>query len=652
MLAPLTKFLLSLPRPVKRGLVLSSDVFLSALTVWIALALRFETFWLPAKVLAVPIVLAISLSIPLFVARGLYRQIFRFSGVSVIKSLAQVVAIYGLIYFLIFGVIAIEGVPRSVGLTQPMFFFAAAAFSRLLLRWLIQNQESSAWSRSAANRIIVIYGAGSAGQQLARAIQNSDSMRFLAFVDDDKKLWNQAIDHLRVLPPTSLGELAKRDGATEVWLAMPSLTPDQRLAVIESLRHLPLRVRTLPNVTDLISGRVRLSDVRDLDLDELLGREKVAPNQILLNKDVRNRVVLITGAGGSIGAELCRQILLLNPKRLVILDHSEYALYRIHSELVRMLKATEVETDTDTDTDTDTEDSRLVPVLASVRDESQMRAVFLEHQPEVVYHAAAYKHVPMVEHNQAAGILNNVLGTYCCATLAREFEVKRFVLISTDKAVRPTSVMGASKRLAEMVLQVFADQHNGASQTCFTMVRFGNVLGSSGSVVPLFRKQIDNGGPVTLTHPEVTRYFMSITEASQLVIQAGSMARGGEVFLLDMGNPVRILDLAIRMIELSGLRIRDEQNPQGDIEIKVTGLRPGEKLYEELLIGNNPLPTQHPKIMKAEETFIPSDDLMPKITKLKTACESNESNQIRQLLLDLIPEYSPDLSSEAILNAS
>jgi FlaA1/EpsC-like NDP-sugar epimerase len=404
---------------------------------------------------------------------------------------------------------------------------------------------------------------------------------------------------------------------------MPSLTRKRRNEVLDGIRGAHVSVRTLPSVTDLAQGKVSISDVRELDIDDLLGREPVMPNHILLARCVRTKVVMVTGAGGSIGRELCHQILAVGPSKLLLIEQSEFALYGIHQELEKNLSGRLIV---------------LVPLLASVQDDKRMREIMATWHPDTVYHAAAYKHVPLVEHNLAEGIKNNVLGTLLTAQAAVENGVLDFVLISTDKAVRPTNIMGASKRLAEITLQALAATTH---DTKFSMVRFGNVLGSSGSVLPKFRQQIRDGGPITLTHPDVTRYFMTIREASQLVIQAGAMAKGGDVFVLDMGQAVKIMDLARHMIELSGLTVKDRQNSDGDIEIRVTGLRPGEKLYEELLIGNNPKPTSHPRIMKAHEEFIPWAELEDKLKALKIALNVNDFGVIVLMMQQLVAGYTP-----------
>jgi FlaA1/EpsC-like NDP-sugar epimerase len=528
-----------------------------------------------------------------------------------------------------------------LGLTQPTLLFFLIGSSRWLLgRWVgasITGGDRAIWPG------VLIYGAGSAGQQLAHAVNAATQRRFIGFLDDDPALWNNTINGWRVYPREKLDFLIKSKGAKELWLAMPSISGPQRKALVEFLRLHQIRVQTLPNLSDLASGRVRVKDIRELDIDELLGREQVTPDLRLFDSDIKGKTVLVTGAGGSIGSELCRQILAVGPGKLILLDNSEYSLYKINQELGKLVlaKAGQItDTDTDTDTGTDTDTDLVVPILGSVTDDALIRRVFKTWHPDTVFHAAAYKHVPLLESNPVQGIKNNVWGTLVCARHSLEFGVSKFVLVSTDKAVRPTNIMGASKRLAELVVQAFAADSKSL-RTIFTMVRFGNVIGSSGSVIPLFRTQIAGGGPVTVTHPEVTRYFMSIREAAQLVIQAGAMAQGGEVFLLDMGKPVKIAELAREIVELSGFTVRDEQNPRGDIEVKFTGLRAGEKLYEELLIGGNPQITSHPKIMKARETFRGLDELENDLEELLQGISRNDAEATRRILGQLVPEYSP-----------
>jgi FlaA1/EpsC-like NDP-sugar epimerase len=482
---------------------------------------------------------------------------------------------------------------------------------------------------------VLIYGAGSAGRQLAAALKTSPELVVVGLLDDDDRLHGQVLNGLKIYDPATLLDLVAKLRVTQVFLALPSASRARRNEILELVRSARVQVRTLPGVLELAQGKVQVSDLKELDIEDLLGRDPVPPNPLMMAKNITGKVVMVTGAGGSIGSELCRQIVKAGPAALLLVELTEFALYAIENELQSLLL------------EESPVDVRLVPLLANVRDASRMDEILRTWKPHTVYHAAAYKHVPLVEHNPAEGVKNNVLGTLNTAQLAAVHGVSDFVLISTDKAVRPTNVMGTSKRLAEMVLQaqaaVLQGQVQGQSgKTRFSMVRFGNVLGSSGSVVPLFRKQIKDGGPITLTDERITRYFMTIPEAAQLVIQAGAMASGGDVFVLDMGEPVKIIDLAKRMVELSGLALKDEANPNGDIAIAVTGLRPGEKLYEELLIGDNPLPTSHPRIMKAHEDFLPWEELQAKLGGLGLALDANDVPLIRTLLKDLVPGYQPD----------
>jgi FlaA1/EpsC-like NDP-sugar epimerase len=489
----------------------------------------------------------------------------------------------------------------------------------------------------------LIYGAGSAGRQLAGGLLPSSDVKVVGYVDDDDRLHGHNLNGLNIYSPNELARIVERKQVTQIFLAIPSVSQLRRNEVINQLIPLRVQVRTLPGLADLVSGKVTVSDLRELNIEDLLGRDPVVPNPLMLAKNITGKVVMVTGAGGSIGSELCRQIVKAQPSTLLLVELSEFALYEIHRELVAEVREMTVHS----------ADARivkspsLIPLLANVRDAHRMAEILRTWRPATVYHAAAYKHVPLVEHNPAEGIKNNVQGTLVTAMQAALHGVSDFVLVSTDKAVRPTNIMGTTKRLAEMVLQAKAASQvlkfgESAGKTRFSMVRFGNVLGSSGSVVPLFRKQIVEGGPITLTDKRMTRYFMTIPEAAQLVIQAAAMANGGDVFILDMGQPVKILDLAKRMVELSGLTVLDQNNPMGDIEIQVTGLRPGEKLYEELLIGDNPLPTSHPRIMKAHEEFLPWDELESKLNILNGALDSNNVPVFRTLLKELVPGYQPE----------
>jgi FlaA1/EpsC-like NDP-sugar epimerase len=614
--------ILALPRVAKRLVALSVDLGLCILTVWLAYYLRLGEFVSLSGNALFAVGASIAIALPIFIVAGLYRAIFRYSGWPALLTVARAIGIYGLLFASIFTAIGVAGVPRTVGLIQPLLLLLTVGASRALARvWLGDHYQSIL--KQASRPKVLIYGAGTTGRQLAAALSNSHEMQVVGFLDDDDRLHGHVLNGQPIYNATDLVNLVATLNVGDVLLAMPNIGRKRRNEILTQIRSAHVAVRTLPSVTDLAQGKVSISDLRELDIDDLLGREPVAPNHILLCKNIVGKVVLVTGAGGSIGGELCRQILAVAPSKLLLIEQSEFALYAIHQELEEKLAGREF---------------ALVPLLASVQDDDRMREIMSTWHPDTVYHAAAYKHVPLVEHNPAEGIKNNVLGTLRTAQAAAENGVSDFVLISTDKAVRPTNIMGASKRLAEMVLQALAATNPG---TKFSMVRFGNVLGSSGSVVPKFRQQIRDGGPITLTHPEITRFFMTIPEASQLVIQAGAMAKGGDVFVLDMGQSVKIMDLARRMIELSGLTVKGEENPDGDIAIETTGLRPGEKLYEELLIGDNPKPTSHPRIMKAHEDFLSWSDLEAKLNTLEMALNVNDVGVIRLMMEKLVTGYTP-----------
>nr|WP_320442720.1 nucleoside-diphosphate sugar epimerase/dehydratase [Herbaspirillum sp. alder98] len=623
---PLSKLavpLLALPRTAKRLIAISVDLCLCILSVWLAFYLRLGDFvYLSGNTLLAALA-SVGIALPIFVTSGLYRAIFRYSGLPALLTVARAVAIYGLIYACVFTAVGIPEVPRTIGIIQPILLLLAIGTSRAVAHAWFGGQYQSIVKRGKRPKVL-IYGAGQTGRQLATAMTNSVEMAVIGFIDDDERLHGHVLNGMPIYNPGDLPSLVPTLNIDTVLLAMPGIGRKRRNEILAEIRTAHVSVRTLPSMTDLAQGKLSISDLRDLDIDDLLGREPVSPNHILLIKNVKDKVVLVTGAGGSIGSELCRQILAIGPEKLLLIEQSEFALYAIHQELETKLAGRDI---------------KLVPLLAAVQERNRMREIMGAWKPHTVYHAAAYKHVPLVEHNPAAGIKNNVLGTLTTAQAAADHGVADFVLISTDKAVRPTNIMGASKRMAEMVLQALAAV---TTSTRFTMVRFGNVLGSSGSVVPKFRQQIRDGGPITLTHPDITRYFMTIPEAAQLVIQAGAMAgSGGNVFVLDMGQPVKIIDLARRMIELSGLSLKDEKHPEGDIDIQITSLRPGEKLYEELLIGDNPMPTQHQRIMKAREDFIAWSELQPKLAKLEAALDANDVGVIRAMMLQLVSGYAP-----------
>ena len=621
---------LAMPRLVKRFIAIMLDVSLCILTVWLAYYLRLGEFisFTGQSGLSKGAVLAslssIGISIPIFIFSGLYRAIFRYSGWPALLAVARAIGIYSSLYVTLFTIIGAPDVPRTIGIIQPILLLLFVGSSRAFVRIWLGKQYVSILKRSERSKVLV-YGAGNNGRQLVAALANSHEMQIIGFLDDDDRLQGHTLNGLPVYDPDHLVSLVASLSVDNILLALPNISRKRRNDILNHIRGAHVSVRTLPSMNDLANGKVSISDVRELDVDDLLGREPVMPNHSLLAKNVHSKVVLVTGAGGSIGSELCRQIFYIGPTKLLLIEQSEFALYNIHKELEEMRTSSEIV---------------LVPLLASVLDEVRMRDILSTWRPDTVYHAAAYKHVPLVEHNPAIGIKNNVLGTLYTALGSAENGVKDFVLISTDKAVRPTNIMGSSKRLAEMILQALAENAKNAG-TRFCMVRFGNVLDSSGSVVPKFRQQIREGGRITLTHPDVMRYFMSIPEAAQLVIQAGAMSKGGDVFVLDMGQPVRIMELARRMVELSGLIVRDEKNPDGDIEIDITGLRPGEKLYEELLIGDNPEHTLHPQIMRAQEDFIPWAEFECKLKSIELAINVNDIGVIRMMMQQLVAGYIP-----------
>ena len=641
------KLLLSLPRSVKRGLVLFCDILICGFSVWLAFGLRLDRWGFFQDQQWMIFAVAIGLSFPLFASFGLYRSIFRYIGMEFFISIARIFIIYTGIFFCIISIYGLDGVPRSIGIIQPMLLLIGIGASRCMMHYWFSGISSVQKVFHKSSRNTLIYGAGSAGRQLASGLTANKEISVKGFIDDDHHLHGSAINGITVYPNRGLKDLIYRLGITDVFLAIPSASQDRRKEIIESLNDCKVRVRSLPRLVDLAADRSRISDLHDLDMNDLLGREVIAPDTQLLEKNIKNKVVLVTGSGGSIGSELCRQIIKFSPKLLILFDNSEHSLYLIYEELKRILTSMEGSLSGAYDDDITVDlalGRKLVPCLGSVRDKDLLMKIFRTYKPFIVFHAAAYKHVPMVEQNLSEGIRNNVFGTLTCVQISIECGVPNFVLISTDKAVRPTNVMGASKRIAELVLQAMADfVSKDNNLTKFSMVRFGNVLGSSGSVAPLFKAQIAAGGPITLTHPEITRYFMTIPEAAQLVIQASAMAAGGEVFVLDMGKPVRVYDLAIKMIYLSGHLVKDKAHPHGDIEIVVTGLRPGEKLYEELLIGQNPNKTAHPKIIMANEAFIPWSILQQELKKLNLILDSDDIALIRETLTKLVPGYQPDL---------
>jgi len=616
--------LLALPRVSKRVMAAALDGVLCALTVWVAYYLRLGYFVSLTGRPNLAVLLSVALALPAFYVVGLYRVAFRRAGADVMPMVALACSVYGLCYVTIISAYAISNIPRTVGFIQPILLFLAVSAVRIGVGRLLGRPmlEGSVLRRThhEPRRLVVIYGAGSSGRQLATAIGGSRETRVVGFLDDDRSLHGTRVNGLPVFAPGDLGQLIERRDVTEVLLALPSAPRKRRNEIIHGLRGLPVEVRTLPGLMDLAHGRVEAGDLRELTIEDLLTRDPVEPETGAVRAKIEGRTVLVTGAGGSIGSELCRQVLAAKPKRILLLESSEFALYAIHRNL------------------SEVSDVEVVPLLGSVTDAFRLAEVMRAWSPCMVFHAAAYKHVPLVEHNPLEGLRNNVIGTLRVAEAAAHAGVANFVLVSTDKAVRPTNIMGATKRLAELVLQGLAAE---GTQTCFSMVRFGNVLGSSGSVVPLFREQIRQGGPITVTHRDITRYFMTISEAAQLVVQASAMASGGEVFVLDMGEPVRIWDLARNMIELSGLTLRSTDSPDGDVEIVTVGMRPGEKLYEELLIGNDPRPTAHPRIMMASEHHLPWAVLRPELDRLESLIGAGRVEEARDLLCELVAEFRP-----------
>jgi len=612
-------------RLVKRIILILVDLCIIPFSLWAAFALRFsqvipqmvDFWWI---VIAAPLV-----SIPIFYTFGLYRSMLRYMGIQVGWALVKGMVVSTLLLSALVLFTQTQGFPRSVFIIYFSFGVLLMGGSRVLMRAYLMMIIRLHKPKEA----VIIYGAGSAGVQLATALVNANDSRVVAFIDDDKTIQGNLIHGIKVFKKDKLQQLIDKYNVKQILLAMPSVRKSTRRKLLKSVEELSVRVRTVPGMEDIVSGKSNVEEIQDVDILDLLGRDCVPPDENLLKACVDNKVVMVTGAGGSIGSELCRQIIKLTPDTLVLLEQSEYALYQIERELKAQLEK-------------NNSIVKLVAVLGSVQNKFRLSQTIKACQVNTIYHAAAYKHVPLVEHNIIEGIRNNIFGTGYAAEAALENNVETFILISTDKAVRPTNLMGASKRFAELILQAYSKMTN--INTRFCMVRFGNVLGSSGSVVPLFREQILLGGPVTVTHPEIIRYFMTIPEAAQLVIQAGALAQGGDVLVLDMGEPVKILDLAHRMIRLMGLDVRDdndEQNNDGDIEIEFTGLRPGEKLYEELLIGNNVVQTLHPRIQRAEENSIALDDLKTFMGKLDKACSHYNCELIIKLMTQVVLEYTP-----------
>ncbi|MDR2315473.1 MAG: polysaccharide biosynthesis protein [Pseudomonas sp.] len=642
--------LLGLPRRHKRLIQVATDVILVWFALWLAFVVRLgiDDLANPVRDHTWLFITAPIISIPLFIRFGLYRAVMRYFGNDALIAIIKAVTLSALILgFIIYWASNHQNVvPRSITFNYWWLSLIMVGGLRLAMRQYFLGD----WFATAVQHVpfanrddglprVAVYGAGSAGNQLVAALRMGKAMRPVAFIDDDASITDRVIAGLQVYQPEQLQRMIDDTGAEEILLALPSVSRSRRREILNLLEGYPLHVRSVPGFMDLASGRVKVDDIQEVDIADLLGRDAVPAQGDLLQHCIIDQTVMVTGAGGSIGSELCRQILGQTPRTLLLFEHSEFNLYTIAGELEQRILREGLAV-------------QLIPILGSVRDQAKMLDVMRAWQVDTVYHAAAYKHVPIVEHNIAEGLSNNVFGTLYTAQAALQAGVSNFVLISTDKAVRPTNVMGSTKRLAEMVLQALSNELapvlmgetgnvSQVNKTRFTMVRFGNVLGSSGSVIPLFHKQIKNGGPLTVTHPKITRYFMTIPEAAQLVIQAGSMGQGGDVFVLDMGEPVKIVELAEKMIHLSGFSIRSERNPLGDIAINFTGLRPGEKLYEELLIGDNVIATRHPMIMSANEDYLPWDVLKQRLDALRAATSTDDFATVRQLLRDTVSGYVP-----------
>ncbi|MDC3142858.1 polysaccharide biosynthesis protein [Candidatus Pelagibacter sp.] len=615
-LTDLTKNIINLPRYSKRIIAILIDIGLCVFCTWFAFYLRLEKFIQINDVTILAVLISIILAIPIFWLIGLYKTIFRFQGSSIIFTLFVASFVYSLLYFAVITIYGIQGIPRSIGIIQPILLFLTVSSTRIAIKFLFLPNSKK--TKNKTN--VLIYGAGSAGRQLLTSLESNPEMKVVGFLDDDPQFHRQIILGQTVYDPLKIDKIITTKKIYLVLLALPSITRQKRNQIINNLNEYNVNVKTLPSVQDIVDGKISVSDIKDLSIDDLLNREQVEPNLELLSKNIKSKVVMVTGAGGSIGSEISRQIIKLKPKRLILIELNEFALYKISEDLKNL-----------------NHNIKIISLLLNIQNKLKIEEVFKSFNIDTIYHAAAYKHVPLVEENICESVNNNVFGTFVLAEAALKYNISNFVLVSSDKAVRSTNVMGATKRLAEICVQSLYDNQN--KQSKFAIVRFGNVLESSGSVIPKFKKQINDGGPVTLTHPDVTRYFMTIFEASQLVMQAGAMAEKCEVYVLDMGKSVKIKDLIEKMIKLSGLSIKDSKNLEGDIEIKITGLRPGEKLYEELLMGDNPQKTFHEKIQKAQDPFISFSRLKIDLNHLTNLIEENKVEEVKNMLSKLVPSY-------------
>ena len=624
---------LNLSRFKKQLIMLFADVVMLVFALWASFSMRLGLFYIPTETVSLLFIVTPFIAIPIFIRLGLYRAIVRYIGFKALGTIIKAVSLYAVIWSALLFISGIAGVPRSVIFINWLAAILLIGGSRMVVRWWFAGIEITGPLHEKNKKNIVIYGAGAAGMQLASVLVYSKEFAPVAFLDDKPELHKTTINSLRVYSIYELDKLIIQLDIDEIFLALPSVSHTTRKRIIQLLEKYPVHVRTLPSMTEVADGKIKLEDIKEVDLEDLLGRDSVTPDKELFDACIKNKSVMVTGAGGSIGSELCRQILSREPDKLILFEQSELNLYQIEKEFSQVITSKKLKTE-------------LVSVLGNVTDEKRVFEVLSFYAVNTIYHAAAYKHVPLVEHNINEGVRVNTIGTYTVATSAMKNHVDTFILISTDKAVRPTNVMGASKRFAELVLQGLATQ---TTKTKFSMVRFGNVLGSSGSVVPLFREQIKQGGPVTVTHQDIIRYFMTIPEASQLVIQAGAMGTGGDVFVLDMGEPVKISELATKMIHLMGFTVKDKDTPDGDIEIEYRGLRPGEKLYEELLIGDNATGTSHPRIMRAEEDAYSWDETQAYLSQLESSLAQSDCEKVRELLIEVVKGYKPSGDIEDVL---
>ena len=608
------------------------DSFVIVFILLASFSIRLGYWYLPNNDLVFVIFGAPFIAIIIFIKFGLYRAMTRYASFDVLRSIFQAVSLYALVWGVIGFMSAVDGIPRSVILINWIFLLLAVGSIRIAANWVLTKGIvlKNNFQLEVNRKRVLVYGAGEAGIQLVGALKYSFEYEPIGFIDDSKLLQDNNIGGLNVYSPNSISDVINNLKVDEVFIAIPSTSRSRRQNIINAFKSYSVIVRILPSLSDLAGGKISVNDLREVSINDLLGRDPVPPNKALLSKNITDKVVVVTGAGGSIGSELSRQILLLKPKILILYEINELALYNLEKDLTKM----------------DSQKIAIYPILGDIKNKNRLTKVFKYFKVNSIYHAAAYKHVPMVEFNNTEGVDNNIFGTLCCAQAAIDVGVETFVLISTDKAVHPTNTMGATKRCAELILQALSEKYSG---TKFTMVRFGNVLDSSGSVIPLFKKQIKEGGPVTVTDKDIIRYFMTISEAVELIIQAGAMGKGGDVFVLDMGKPVSIDDLAKKMIGLSGLKIKNKSNPDGDIEIKYTGLRPGEKLFEELLIGDNTSHTANRFVMRAKEDRLSWNELKPILDSLKNEVNKCNQEKIRKLLIQLVPGFKPQCEIVDIL---